>query len=138
MQMDMFIVFLSYFLLASLDVIIICDARRLLLDFLIGQRNRKNARRIHAEQTFKNRVNMGYIQPMLSKYQSAFKKYHVLYLVVLYSLIPQYVAIVLFQIFAPNIVKYILGVCLAARFLLSGFYRRELGPQGMSVYAKKK
>ena len=75
------------------DVIIVSDARCLLLDFLIGQRNRKNAKKIHLEQSFKNRIHMGYIQPMLSKNKESFKKYHVLYLAVIYSLIPQYIAL---------------------------------------------
>ena len=43
---------LAYFLMIMLDIIVISDARRLLLDFLIGQRNRKNAKRIHTEQSF--------------------------------------------------------------------------------------
>ena len=64
--------YLLCFIMVLSDVIIISDARRLLLDFLIGQRNRKNALKIHSEQTLKNRVNMGYIHPMLKKYQKTF------------------------------------------------------------------
>ena len=95
---------LAYFLMIMLDIIVISDARRLLLDFLIGERNRKNAKRIHAEQSFSDRVKMGYILPMLKKYTGAFRKYHILYLIILYSLIPQYITIVLFHIFAPSVI----------------------------------
>ncbi len=132
------VIYLLYFLIVLFDTIIIADARRLLLDFLIGRRNRKNAMRIHSEQTFKNKVHMGYIHPMLKNHQKIFKKYHILYLVVLYSLAPQYVAVVLVHILAPNIIKYIVGVCLIVRLLLAVFYRLKLGPQRISVYAKKK
>lgn len=132
------VIYLFYFLIVLFDIIIISDARRLLLDFLIGQRNRKNAMQIHSEQTFKNRVHMGYIRPMLKKYQKAFRKYHMLYLVVLYSLFPQYAAVVLIHILAPNIIKYVAAVYLIIRLLLAVFYRLELGPQRISVYAKKK
>ena len=126
------------FVMVLFDIIIISDARRLLLDFLIGQRNRKNAVKIHSEQTFKNRVNMGYIYPMLRKYQKTFRKYHILYLSILYSLIPQYLASILSCFLAPNVAKYILVVFLGARLLLAVFYRLELGPLRISVYAQKK
>ena len=129
---------LAYFLMIMLDKIVISDARRLLLDFLIGQRNRKNARKIHAEQRFSDRVTMGYIQPMLKKHTGAFRKYHILYMVILYSLIPQYITIVLFHILETNVIWYVFGVFLGIKLLLTIFYTLELGPQKMSVYAQKK
>ena len=129
---------LAYFLMIMLDKVVISDARRLLLDFLVGQRNRKNAKKIHAEQNFSDRVKMGYILPLLKKYTAAFKKYHTLYLVILYSLIPQYITIILFHIFAINIIWYVFGVFLGLKLLLAIFYTLELGPLKMSVYAQKK
>ena len=129
---------LAYFLMIMLDKVVISDARRLLLDFLIGERNRKNAKKIHAEQSFSGRVKMGYILPMLKKYTGTFRKYHILYLVILYSLIPQYITIVLFHIFVPSVIWYVFGVFLAIKLLLTIFYTLELGPQKMSVYAQKK
>ena len=129
---------LAYFLMIMLDKVVISDARRLLLDFLIGQRKRKNAKKIHAEQSFSDRVKMGYILPMLKKYTRTFRKYHILYLVILYSLIPQYITIVLFHIFVPSVIWYVFGVFLAIKLLITIFYTLELGPQKMSVYAQKK
>ena len=129
---------LAYFLMIILDKVVISDARRLLLDFLVGQRNRKNAKKIHAEQSFSDRMKMGYIQPMLKKYAGTFKKYHILYLVILYSLVPQYITIVLFHIFVPSVIWYVFGVFLAIKLLITIFYTLELGPQKMSVYAQKK
>ena len=129
---------LAYFLMIMLDKVVISDARRLLLDFLIGERNRKNAKKIHAEQSFSDRVKMGYILPMLKKYTRTFRKYHILYLVILYSLIPQYTTIVLFHIFVPSVIWYVFGVFLAIKLLITIFYTLELGPQKMSVYAQKK
>ena len=129
---------LVYFLMIMLDKVVISDARRLLLDFLIGERNRKNAKMIHAEQSFSDRVKMGYILPMLKKYTRTFRKYHILYLVILYSLIPQYITIVLFHIFVPSVIWYVFGVFLVIKLLITIFYTLELGPQKMSVYAQKK
>ena len=127
---------LLYFLLVLFDIIIISDARRILLDFLIGRRNRKNAMRIHSEQTFGNRVHMGYIHPMLKRYQNIFKIYHKLYLAILYSLVPQYAAVVLVQILFVDIFNYVIGACLIVRLILAVFYRLALGPQRTSIYAK--
>ena len=132
------VIYFLYFIFALFDLIIISDARRLLLDFLIGQRNRKRAMEIHSEQPFKSRVNMGYIHPMLKNHQSTFKNYHTLYLAILYSLVPQYAAIVLVHFFIPNIFKYIMGLYLIVRLLIAAFYRLSLGPERISVYAKKK
>lgn len=129
---------LAYFLMIMMDKVVISDARRLLLDFLIGERNRKNAKKIHAEQSFSNRVKMGYILPMLKKYTGTFRKYHFLYLVILYSLIPQYITIALFHIFVPSVIWYGFGVFLGIKLLLTILYTLELGPQKMSVYAQKK
>ena len=43
---------LAYFLMIMLDKIVISDARRLLLDFLIGERNRKNAKKYMPSKVF--------------------------------------------------------------------------------------
>ena len=132
------IFYLAYIILFLIDALVIRDARRLLLDFLIGQRNRKNAKTIHEEQNFTDQLHMGYIQPMLKKYASTFKKYHTLYLVILYSLIPQYIVIVLLHILIPSIILYVFAVFLGIKFLLAIFYILELGPNRMSVNAQKK
>ena len=131
------IIALIYFAIVLFDVLIVSDARRLLLDFLIGQRNRKNARKIHSEQSFKNKIHMGYIQPMLKKNKEAFRKYHILYLSIIYSLIPQYIVVCLFHFFIPSIILYVVGTLLLIRILLAIFYRLELGSNRMSVYAQK-
>lgn len=131
------ILLISYFIMAMLDILNLSDARKLLLDFLIGQRNRKNAMKIHSEQRFKDRINMGYIYPMLKKHKPIFRKYHMLYLVMLSSIIPQYVSLILCSVFAPNVVIYLVGVCILIRVILAVFLYLELGPQRMSVYAQK-
>ena len=129
---------LLYFLLFMLDKVVIGDARRLLLDFLIGQRNRKNAKEIHAQQTWEDRVTMNYILPMLKKNVDAFKKYHRLYKILLYTLLPQYAIIITVHVFLPRVIWYVLGAFLAIKLLLAVFYTLELGLMKMSVYAQKK
>lgn len=135
--MDKLILFI-YFLLLTTDSIVLSDARRLLLDFLIGQRNRKNANKIHKQQSFQDKVTMRYIKPMLKKNVSAFKNYHLLYMILLISLIPQYIVIVLAQILLPDYVWCVFCFFLAIKFILAVYYRLELGSLKMSVYAQKK
>ena len=104
-----------YLVIVLFDVRIVSDARRLLLDFLIGQRNRKNAKKIHSEQSFKDKIHMGYILPMLAKNKESFKKYHVLYLAVIYSLIPQYIALWLFNYLVPSLSLCLVGLLFLIR-----------------------
>ena len=104
------ILLISYFIMAMLDILNLSDARKLLLDFLIGQRNRKNAMKIHSEQRFKDRINMGYIYPMLKKHKPIFRKYHMLYLVMLSSIIPQYVSLILCRVFCNFHTKSLLRI----------------------------
>lgn len=132
------IIYLLYVIMILSDILIICDARRLLLDFLIGQSNRKNAQKIHDEQSLSNKIKMCYIGPLLKKHTSAFQKYHTLYLIILYSLIPQYITVILLHIFADAIIWYVLGGLLIIKLLLAVFCRLELGSNRMSVYSRKK
>ncbi len=78
-----------------------------------------------------------FIQPMLKKNKEAFRKYHILYLAIIYSLIPQYIAVCLFHFFVPSIILYVVGTLLLIRILLAIFYRLELGSNRISVYAQK-
>ena len=56
-----------------MDSVVITDLRRLLLDFLIGARNRKSIRKIHKQQPLKERVTLSYIKSYLKQYQSVFQ-----------------------------------------------------------------
>ena len=82
-----------------MDRVLITDLRRLLLDFLIGARNRKSIRKIHKQQPLKERVTLSYIKSYLKEYQSDFKLYHTIYLIYLIFLVPQYILL-----FTANVV----------------------------------
>ena len=125
--------------LVLLNVITIIDARILLFDFMIGRRNRKSARKIHKEQSFKDRITMGYIYPMLKKNTVEFKWYHTLYLNVLYTIVPQCAVVVLVGMFFPKIVLYVGGVFFALGIVAAIIYRVALpgGRGGRSQYSKK-
>ena len=77
-------------ILVLLDALAISSLRSLLLDFLIGARNQKSARKIYAQQSLKDRILMSFIKTFLKNHMSAFKVYNCIYLVELATLIPQY------------------------------------------------
>ena len=81
------VVVLYIVLLALLDTIAISSLRRFLYDFLIGARNRKNARNIYRQRSLKDRVFLGFIRSFLKSHRSAFDVYHWIYLMELVSLV---------------------------------------------------
>ena len=127
----------AYFLFLFMDILILFDGRRVLFDFLIGRRNRKSAKKIHGEQTDWDRLTMNYIEPMLKKHKKEFRRFHVLYKVLLYSLVPRFFALGLAHILFTNIVWYIYGSYFAIQIGVSAIYRVVLGANRRSVYAQK-
>ena len=132
-------IYIIYFDLALclIDWMVISDLRRLLLDFLIGRRNLKSAKQIHAEQSFIQRVSMGYIKGMLKNYVRDFVAYRILYLIILYTLIPQYVALIVCNICLGYKSFYVLGVFATIKLLIDIFLRFQVDSLRMSKYRKK-
>ena len=131
------ILIFAYFLFLFMDILILSDGRRVLFDFLIGRRNRKSAKKIHGEQTDWDRLTMNYIEPMLKKHKKEFHRFHVLYKVLLYSLVPRFVVLGLVHILFTNAVWYVYGSYFAIQIGISAVYRIVLGANRRSVYAKK-
>ena len=131
------LMFLAYLLLILIDWLVIYALRCLLLDFLIGRRNLKSAKRIHAEQPFIQRVSMGYIKGMLKNYIHDFVAYRTLYLIILYTLIPQYIAIIVCNICLGYKSLYVIGVFAAIKLFIDIFLRFQVDGLMMSKYRKK-
>lgn len=132
-------VYIIYFDLALclIDWMVISALRSLLLDFLIGRRNLKSAKRIHEEQPFIQRVSMGYIKGMLKENIRDFVTYRTLYLIILYTLIPQYIAIIVCNICLGYKSFYVIGVFAAIKLSIDIFLRFQVDAQRMSKYRKK-
>ena len=118
---DFKIIILLYVALILLDIDLITDLRWILLDFLIGARNRKSIRKIHKKQPLKERITLSYIKSYLKKYQpyvTDFKLIHTIYIVYLSILIPQYILL-----FTANLVygynsRYLAYVLLGIKIVL--------------------
>ena len=132
----MFIICLDI-ILCLIDGIVIYTLRRLLFDFLIGRRNLKSARRIHNEQPFMQRVTLGYIKGMLKNYVRDFVSYRTLYLIILYTLIPQYIAVIVCNICLGYKSFYVVVAFAAIKLIIEIFLRFQVDAQWMSKYRKK-
>ena len=135
-QMFHYLVFFSCFI----DLGLIGDLRHFLLDFLIGQRNRKRATKIHQAQSLKDRILMGYILGHLTRYQKDFKIYHGIYLGVLYSCIPQCFISVLCYFWNGRIGTYVVCTFIIMKLLLAIYMRCQVdsSPAHRSVYRRGK
>ena len=91
----------SIFLLILLDSSVIRDLRSFLWDFLMIRRNRGGMKKNLMKQSRKDRITLSYIEPLLKKNQKPYRIWHSLYLWVIYSLIPQYV-LLLVALIAKN------------------------------------
>ena len=105
-------------LLVLLDCITITSFRRLLVGILIDARNRKSADRINKEQTSLSKITLSYIPDYLKRNIKYFKKFHFLYLVDLYSLVPQYFILGIFTAFWPIQSRYLYCFFIGIKILM--------------------
>ena len=122
------------------DCTIIAYLRELLLDFLIGARNRKSADRIYAEQSFDDQLTLAFVGKYIKRYTREFRFYHRFYLSFLISLVPQAIIIitmiVLFDAELPTrITIYALAVIL---FFILVLLRLQFDSMWVSRFARKR
>ena len=131
---------LSSLLIVFLDVGAIKMIRRLLLDFLVGAHNRKNAYRIHDEQSYDDRLTMNYIGGHLKRWQREFRFWLRFYHGLLWSLLPKYVcAIIVAVLFwggKPCLIAF--AVMAALGLTLCAVLRFQFNALWVSRYGKKK
>ena len=107
------------------DGIALIDLRDLLKDFLIGARNKKSAQRIHSEQNWVDRVGMGYIKPYLKRWHREYAFFRWIYLTDLFTLLPQYAALLTVQLLTEEKNNTLIYVLLSVKFLLCLFLRLQ-------------
>ncbi len=128
---------LLFFLLFLIDSLVISFARKLLFDFLVGQNNKKIARNIHRQQKFINKITMRYIKANLNQNLSTFKIFHCIYMIEIFTLIPQYIILLAIFIFAGNFANFILLAFFAIKFLLFIVYWWQFDANRVSKFRKK-
>ena len=112
--------------LVLLDCVTITSFRRLLVGILVDARNRKSANRIYKEQTCFSKFTLSYIPDYLKKNIQYFKKFHFLYLVDLYSIVPQYFILGVFTAFWPIQSRYLYCLFVGIKILMNIIIRFQV------------
>ena len=118
------------------DGIAIWELRELLRDFLIGARNRKSMQKIHAQQSLRQRITLGYIFPYLKRYHRDFRFFRGLYLAELISLLPQAAVLLWLQLNSYPSWKNVLYVFLGIKACLFLFLRLQQDAQRRTKYSR--
>lgn len=132
------IVLLFDVMLLLIDSLTVDILRWFLRDFLIGQRNRKSARKIYEAQSPKDRFTLGFIRNHLTRYQKDFKIYHRIYMAELYSLIPQFIIAILCNILLWEKSIYVTGGFIVVKMLLNASIRVQMDGSKRSKYRRGK
>ena len=126
-------------LIILLDVICAHWLRDLLLDFLIGARNRKNAYAIHDAQSYDDRLTMNYIGGMIQRHQREFRFWLRVYHGFLISLLPKYAALIALAVVfdAGKAFRIALYISVGMGFLFFAAIRMQFDSSHRSRYAKR-
>lgn len=122
--------------LCALDFIVISSLRRFLVDFLLACRNKKYVKKIHTEQLLINRITLDYIQPLLQKNVSIFRRYQKLYMVILYTILPQYIILLISNFLIGMNSLYILALFAIIKLIIALVIRFQTDSLLISRYRK--
>ena len=113
---------LCVFGLVLSDLIIVTDLRIILNDFLVGNRNRKSARKIYEQQNLKNKITMSYVREHIDTCLKDFEKYHRLYMLEFISIGMQCIGLILLVVLGGD--EKIKAVALFAYIILKFVFHR--------------
>ena len=120
-----------------LDLVTIIGLRRFLLDFLRVKKNRNNVNTIYANQSLYNKITLSFIKEHLKNYIKAYKVFHKLYLGVIYTIIPQYMILVVCNILMGLHSVYVLGFFAIVKIVICFIIRINVDSNRISIYRKK-
>lgn len=132
------LIFLLDVSLFVIDSLVISTYRDFLFDFLIGQRNRKSARKIRQAQPRKERVTLSFILGHLTRYKKEFRFYQRIYMGELYSLLPQYLIVLVCNFLLWERSVYVTGVFVALKTIMLLLVRLQTDSSRRSVYRRGK
>lgn len=132
--------FLVAFLLISDNIGIYFTARRLFLDFLVGNTSKKEAKQIVFLQKKKNMITMSFVKGYL-KYdddERVFKRYYFVYKMWLFSAVPLLAVFVIICFLFSRISIMATFIFLLYQTIILGVFRLPASPQLHSKYRKKR
>ena len=124
-------------ILCLIDFITLSALRRFLFDFLIESKNRKSAKCFHMHQSIKDRVTLAYIFPQLKNNISTYKRYQALYMIIIYTLLPQYAVLLICNILMGLRSLYVLAVFAAIKIAIALIIRLQTDSNLVSRHRRK-
>lgn len=131
---------LFYILCFLLDSLIITCSHEIIKDFLRGAVGKKRAREIWDRIRCIDRIHLSFISQYMSDNNSELQRYYRFYRVFIFSIIPQYVFLIvtdfLFSIDIVTIIAYVIKLVYSLSLLL--FFRLPQLPHGVSRFIHNK
>ena len=120
-----------------LDLVTIGDLRKFLLDFLRVKRSRKSADSIYAVQSMRDKITLSFIKENLKKYVKEFTAFHRMYLMVLFTLVPQYAVLIVCNILMGMKSMYVLCFFAVVKLFTCFLVRINVDSNRVSIYREK-
>lgn len=120
----------------AIDFITIRSLRKFLIDFLRIKKNKKSVGKIYAEQTPESKVTLSFIKPLLKTHASIFNRYQRLYLIILYSIVPQYLIIISCNVLLELRSTYVVIFFAAIKLIIYFIVRFNTDANRASLYRK--
>lgn len=125
------------FAMLILDSVTISELRKFLLDFLRVKRSRKNADQLYALQSLRDRITLSFIKTHLKKYIAEFTTFHRIYMVVLYTLIPQYIILIVSNVLMGMKSMYVLCFFAVVKLIIGFLIWINIDSNRVSIYRRK-
>lgn len=125
------------FAMLILDIVTISDLRKFLLDFLRVKKSRSNANGVYAMQSLQDKITLSFIKAHLKKYIKEFTIFHRMYMVVMYTLIPQYFIIIISNVLLGMKSMYVLCFFAGVKLIVCFLVRINVDSNRVSIYRRK-
>jgi hypothetical protein len=120
-----------------LDSVTISDLRKFLLDFLRVKKSRSNANAVYAMQSLQDKITLSFIKAHLKKYIKEFTIFHRMYMVVMYTLIPQYFILIMSNVLLGMKSMYVLCFFAVVKLIVCFLVRINVDSNRVSIYRRK-
>jgi len=120
-----------------LDFVAINSLRKFLLDFLRVKKSRNYANQLYATQSLRDKIMLSFIKAHLKKYIKEFATFHRMYMVVIYTLIPQYLVLIASNFLLGMKSMYVLYFFAVVKLVICFLVRINVDSNRVSIYRKK-
>jgi len=118
------------------DLVTISSLRDFLLDFLRVKKSKNDAKRLYNMQTIRERITLSFIKENLERYVKEFTRFHWIYKAVLYTIIPQYIILIVCNILLEMKSMYVLSFFALLKLIVFLMVRVNIDANRVSKYRK--